>query len=257
MDDTDEALRSLLAEAEAGDALTRRRRAAHTAGNAGAASTHARDGSVRKYVVIGHDDRWAVDALRAYPYRCIFRLSIRWPGGDTEGGTAFLVGPRTLLTAAHCVCRPGHGPGEVSVTGAGGNTYRAGSATWPRAWQDRGDDGSDVACIQLTSDPGTSLGHFGTRSLTSSEAENTFALAGYPVSRGAGLYAASGSIQGLDPVLVHHTIDTGGGQSGSPVFSMINGVAMAVGIHLLGANPHNRALRLTAEKIDQIRRWIG
>lgn len=54
-------------------------------------------------VVIGDDDRREVTVTKQYPWRCICSLLITAADGSNWIGTGWLVGPRVLLTAGHCV----------------------------------------------------------------------------------------------------------------------------------------------------------
>src|SRR6185436_3832447 len=48
---------------------------------------------------IGRDERTAIADMQVHPWRCVCSLNL--PFGYF--GTGFLVGPRTVVTAGHCV----------------------------------------------------------------------------------------------------------------------------------------------------------
>ena len=52
---------------------------------------------------IGDDNRRRADAMQ-YPFRAVLRIESDF--GHLEQGTAFLAGPRLLVTAGHCVFHP-------------------------------------------------------------------------------------------------------------------------------------------------------
>jgi V8-like Glu-specific endopeptidase len=54
-------------------------------------------------VVIGRDDRVQITNTTAYPWRTICSLIITARDGSRWIGTGWLVGPRTVITAGHCV----------------------------------------------------------------------------------------------------------------------------------------------------------
>jgi glutamyl endopeptidase len=55
--------------------------------------------------------------------------------------------------------------------------------------------------------------------------------------------------------VIYYDTDTEGGQSGSPVFFMSQGLPVAVGIHNYGDSTGNSATRITKAVFDQIQRW--
>src|SRR4029450_3925081 len=53
--------------------------------------------------VLGPDDRARILDTELPPWRMICALEMRGPSGAGAIGTGWLVGPRTILTAGHCV----------------------------------------------------------------------------------------------------------------------------------------------------------
>ena len=81
-------------------------------------------------------------------------------------------------------------------------------------------------------------------------------LSGYPSDkpRGTQWFHARGLDSITDRFLVY-SIDTGGGQSGSPVWRLSNGERLVVGIHTNGDISGNSATRIVAPVFDNIVRW--
>ncbi|MFC7531769.1 trypsin-like serine peptidase [Actinoplanes sp. GCM10030250] len=81
---------------------------------------------------IGTDDRRAVTDTWAVPFRWICSLRITYATGPAGRGTGLLVGPRQVLTAAHCLYRKSDGAGPVTVEvipGRSGRTFPVGTFT--------------------------------------------------------------------------------------------------------------------------------
>jgi V8-like Glu-specific endopeptidase len=61
------------------------------------------------------DSRQLVEDTWAVPYRWICSLDVTWPDGDFGRGSGALIGPRHVLTAAHCIYRTKDALGPMSV----------------------------------------------------------------------------------------------------------------------------------------------
>ena len=230
----------------------------------------------RQRVIIPGDDRKPVPNTRVRPYSAICSLEINFRFGSGEIGTGWLVAPRLVITAGHCVFNKKKGgfateilvsPGRngsshwqaqtVPATGGRFRTspeYGTGSDTspdfdygaiiLPKAFVDTGNFGFDV------------YDEFKLK-------QETFNAVGYPADKPFG--TMWGHAKRLANVLsrrLEYQIDTEVGQSGSPVFDMVqeNGQTffVAVGVHNAGSQSHliNSATRINDEVHKRFQSWI-
>lgn len=70
--------------------------------------------------IIGTDDRTRVSDASPFPFRAIGYVTTYWPGDMLTGCSGTLIGPSTVLTAAHCVWNPERGGFALDVTFAPG-----------------------------------------------------------------------------------------------------------------------------------------
>lgn len=227
-------------------------------------ATSTRPGRTRRLfstrTIDGTDDRRPVGRPGAYPFRVIFRITMRM-NGVQKGGTAFLVGNRTLLTAGHCLYEGGINADGLRIFGPTGAEYTLRGACSLSGWVRDQDDAFDLACIQLRENVGPSLGFFGTRVIGGAKILGTYAIAGFPLDRDDGrtLYIDAGNVK-EQGALLNYSIDTERGQSGSPLFFLDQGKAFVVGVHIQGAsteNRYNKALRFRPDVMKQIKTWIS
>jgi glutamyl endopeptidase len=228
--------------------------------------------------VIGKDDRTRVLETKKSPWRMICALEIQGPFGNF-GGTGWLVGPKTLITAGHCV----H---EMHQMGGWARTIRvspgrngeerpfgyvdATKFTSTDAWIADQNPDYDIGCIHLSDPIGHNLGWFSIASLSDKELQESLVnICGYPADRGGGLeqYFQANRILRVGPRRIFYDIDTFGGQSGAPVWIYKDGSDAPVGvaIHAYGtsATPDsfkitaNSAPRILPEVLEQIKAWIA
>ncbi len=224
-------------------------------------------------VVIGKDDRVRVGNTKVYPWRCICQLTIETKTGQVAVGTGWLVGPRTVITAGHCVYLHNHGGWAKRITVRAGRNgpdspYGAVASSQFHSvsgWKSKANRSNDYGAIILPSNQplGTRLGHFGFANHGAlSLLGRVVNLSGYPAGNvnpenkpfGYQWWHAR-MITFVAPRYFVYNIDTQGGQSGSPVWRLINGKRYAVGIHTNGSSSGNSATRITKPVFDNIKSW--
>lgn len=224
-------------------------------------------------VVIGADDRVRINPTTSYPWRCICSLLIiPQVGSQNYMGTGWLVSPRTVITAGHCVYMRNLGgwakqilvtPGRNGVSRElpYGNSYADHFRSFT-AWTNDANSDYDIGAIILPKSltKFNSLGYFGFASL--SDLEGMIAnLSGYPGDKDGlpGLRGTqwfnSRTIKEEDSHRFYYDIDTAGGQSGSPAWRFLNGERRVVGVHTNGASTGNSAARITSGVFDVIKAW--
>lgn len=210
------------------------------------------DGTVSTDSVIGTDNRSRITATTSYPSRTVAYL--------TSSGvrcTGFLVSKDTLVTAGHCV-HPG-GTGSTAdfydsfraYPGKNGTTNPYGGCGWSQVWTDTAwindaNGSHDWGVIKLNCSIGNTVGWLGYRWQGASLTGTNVTVRGYPGDKAyATLWTHGGSVQYSYTNILGYTIDTAGGQSGSPAY---DANLYAVGIHVRGAGgsiAYNQAKRIT------------
>ncbi|WP_226436208.1 trypsin-like serine peptidase [Rhodococcus yananensis] len=225
--------------------------------------------------VIGVDDRIRITTTNVYPWRVHASLLIQLADGSYASGTGFFIGPRTVITAGHCVFVQGSGPrrGWVrSVTvmpGRNGSVLPYGSVTVSGSgirsvvgWTQNGNSNWDVGALILPTELGSrtgwlGFGYYSDATLLASTAN----LAGYPGDKPSGtLWYHSRRLLSVSAGRIHYQVDTFGGQSGSAVYRLVDGHRYAFGIHTNGAAPGipvNSGVRITKPIFDRMKAWKG
>lgn len=237
---------------------------------------------------VAQDRRREVQAsqFRLLPFSAICRIQIKFPGiNQPYQGTGFLVDPGLVLTAAHVLNDPEHGPAEQAVVTPGCLADKVQSAPDLRYEQvvDRGRirtnvnwgrpdyrPDNDYGAILL---PDASLfsgcGHFRLKSVSdeslsshASRGTDQFVVAGFPVDKtnGERLWYERGSLLAPAHGFIRHLIDTTSGQSGSPLAAIIvdeitqQKVPVVLGIHSRGGSDqtYNVAVRVD----DRLIEWV-
>lgn len=226
--------------------------------------------------VIGADDRVRVNATSRYPWCCICSLLITANTGTQYIGTGWLVSPRLVLTAGHCVFMAdenGWASQIEVIPGRNGTDRPFGSAISRElrsvsGWTRDNNSDFDYGAIILPPDKryGEQLGWFGYSSKDDDYLKSvTLNLSGYPGDGGKAGQQVDGSqwynFRGVKEVMdrqISYEIDTYGGQSGAPVWEMrADGGRYGVGIHTWGTSVANGATRITRDVFDNIVLWAG
>lgn len=233
--------------------------------------------------VIGRDERVRILDTDLAPWRMICALRMRGPNGAGAIGTGWFIGPRTVLTAGHCVFSnyfydgwaseieviPGrNGPGSALDAMPYGIVASERFSSLDR-WVVGEDPDFDIGCIHLTEPLGDKVGWFAVGALPADRLESYLVnISGYPADRGAGAeqYHARNRIVRVSERRIFYEADTYGGQSGAPVWihEAEQNPPLAVGVHAYGVGgtpaqlgiTANSAPRIIPEVLDRLAGWV-
>lgn len=214
-------------------------------------------------VVVGPDDRVQITDPTGYPERIVGWLFSQAQDDTFSTCTATLIGPYTLVTAAHCVYIHEKGGWIKDVTFVpgivDGENAPFGTFTWSNINILQGyisqHDGStydsvfpwDLAVITLEEDAGNQLGWLGFRVDDGSQWDAK--IIGYPADKPQGtLWKAECAIapEQFSDVAFWHECDTFQGSSGSAVYEeSADGNYYVRGINVAGDEKVNWGIRLT------------
>lgn len=219
-------------------------------------------------VVIGRDDRVQIANTRALPWKRICHLNIKTATGKSYLGTGFFVGPRTIITAGHCVYIHSQGgwAREIIVTpgrNASETPFKSFTATSFRSvkgWVTDKSRNYDYGAIILPKNVviPSEIGAFGFASYSNqSLLSRKLNTAGYPGDKPSGtLWFHGRKAKSVSTRTITYDIDTAGGQSGSAVWVQdTSGRRTVVGIHTNGSPKGNSAIRITKSVFENLKRW--
>ena len=240
---------------------------------------------------IGEEDgRILVPDPSGLPWRRICQLSFRNGKGIPERGTGWFAGPRTIVTAGHCLWHrnkkgedgksrtititPGrHGKDDDDPDRRFGILKSNRFSAHPK-WIDGRGVPFDFGCIHLDEDAAEEIGAFEFASAEDSGLTGACVnVAGYPITapdgrgtRGTDLYAHNDQVLAMLGTRLFYATDTQPGQSGGPVWVVTEEGAppTVIGIHAYGegnapgeVGEANSATRLTDGFVQLIETWIG
>lgn len=220
--------------------------------------------------VHGPDDRVQIQNTGAYPWRVHASLHIVARDNSTWIGTAWFIGPRTLVTAGHCVfiknsgvpgrdgwvksidVMPGRNAAQLPYGSVKSTSFR--SVT---GWTVNGDQTYDYAVIRIPTDLGDRTGWLGFGVYDDRELAGVVAnISGYPGDKPAGTqWYDNHAVASVDARKVFYDIDTMGGQSGAAVYRIKDGKRIAIAVHAYGGGVTNSGTRITRPVYDNLAAW--
>ena len=215
--------------------------------------------------IIGTDDRTRILETTLSPWRRICALEMEGSNGAGFIGTGWLAGPRTIVTAGHCVHHPDMGGWARTIRvapGRNGNELPFDQITAKRfssidAWTGAHDPDFDYGCIHLDADLGETTGWFAIAALSDAElARRRVNISGYPGTPGFGReqwFHSNGVLRTTDR-RVFYDVDTTAGQSGAPVWIYLDGSddPLVVSIHAYGVGGTPPSLKIEANSAPRI-----
>jgi V8-like Glu-specific endopeptidase len=235
--------------------------------------------------VIGVDNRAMVPDTSTIPWRCICHLEVEYESGPVGFGTGFIIGPKTVLTAAHVIYNARRKARNIRVIpGRNGTTAPYGyfvtsldRCIIPDQWRQASDASqstaaaADYAVIPFPDQPerdglpsAERLGYFGLKCFFDAENEKKAELlfvnnAGYPYEADkpyGTLWYNAGRVRKMGPTFIEYMVDTEGGQSGSPVYFYDEEKKQryVIAVHTTG-DFVNRGLRITREIFSTLKQW--
>jgi len=220
--------------------------------------------------VLGTDQRIQIQQTDTFPWRVHASLLITARDNSRWVGTAWFIGPRTLVTAGHCVYiknsqvlgRDGWVKSIQVMPGRNGKELPFGAVTttqfWSvQGWTESGDQNYDYAAIIIPADLGSTVGWLGIGVFSDATLQTAKAnISGYPVDKAEGTqWYDKRKIASLNPNKLFYEADTAGGQSGAAVYVIQGGDRIAVGVHAYGGATANSGTRISAPVYTNLNNW--
>lgn len=213
----------------------------------------------------GPDDRRQISNTASVPWRMVCQLIMTTKNGERFKGTGWFIGPRTVMTAGHCLHFRNNGGWAKQIEvipGMNGSRKPYGSQIGRsfrsvKGWTDNQDPDYDYGCIILPDDNlGKRVGWFGFAALSDGSLTNLLMNnSGYSGDKPSGTqwYTAGRVLRTTRRQLFYYN-DTFAGNSGGPVWRYRDGKRHGVGIHAYGGCP-NKATRITRPVFDLMKKW--
>jgi V8-like Glu-specific endopeptidase len=208
------------------------------------------------------------------PYRYTCFLEITPQSGPALQGTGWLAGPRTVITAGHCLFQRNlntwastirvhiamDGPTQYYQIQDSHNLHSVAQ------WVSEGQEAYDYGAIILNTP--VDAGSFGLHDASDGDLQSLLvSLLGYPLllaDDGTTVRSDNGTMWGdqtflssVQPAQIFYGMQALPGMSGGPVFYTFNGGRYVVGIHNYGSPSGNYATRITAPVKKDILAWAS
>ena len=203
--------------------------------------------------VIGPDGRVRVNDTESYPASAIGQIELTFGAGTPDPGdficTGWLIDTNTILSSGHCAYEPSATGDQIIESavfypGRNGDVDPFGGcnvlqAYSPAGWRVDGKVTSDWSLMHLDCTIGDTVGYLGFFWKAGADGLKGLKVRveGYPGDKTFGTqWKMNGTISASNKNMAYYTMDTYGGQSGSPVFVPNRGACGACGaaIHSYG-----------------------
>jgi glutamyl endopeptidase len=221
----------------------------------------------RTEVIIGADNRVRISPTTTYPWRAICALKITAKNGSRWIGTGWLISPRTVITAGHCVYMHDQGGWAKSIEvipamNDASRPYASASSSTLRSvtgWTQSKNRENDYGAIILPSNyrPGATTGYFGFGVKDDAYLKaSVLNVSGYPGDKGGNQqWFMALKPKSVSSRIITYDIDTMGGQSGAPVWLKVGEARTAVGVHTNGHSSGNSATRIITAVFNNLQAW--
>lgn len=218
-------------------------------------------------VIIGADNRVRINPTTSYPWRAICALKITAKNGSKWIGTGWLISPRTVITAGHCVYMHDQGGWAKSIEvipamNDASRPYGSASSSTLKSvtgWTQSKNRENDYGAIILPANyrPGATTGYFGFSVKDDAYLKaSVLNLSGYPGDKGGNQqWFMALKPKSTSSRVITYDIDTMGGQSGAPVWLKVGEARTAVGIHTNGHSSGNSATRIVTAVFNNLLAW--
>jgi glutamyl endopeptidase len=213
---------------------------------------------------------WQIEDTTIYPCCAIAYLQTTWKDNSVYGGTAFFIGPYTLMTAGHNLWS--RSPGDPThgwvksikvMSGRNGLSYPfepVMASTWDAAYEfvHNGDQNYDYGVIVIGEPLGNNTSWFGLHAMSDDNLLNTMEayICGY--RQGGTMWCDTGRVTNVDDMNVYYDMDTEGTQSGAPVYYKHGDTCYAFAIHNFGESRPgwgNSGARITYSLYNWMKAW--
>jgi glutamyl endopeptidase len=217
----------------------------------------------------GQDNRVRVNDTTTWPNCVHGHVIITFPDNNQYIGSGTMVNKHHVVTAGHVVYSKSNGGWATSIqfnAAQNDSSVPFGSAWATRlvsfsGWTNDGDEEWDIGMLILNEDLGNETGWMGLISTADNNlSEHQITVSGYPGDKGGQeMWAAAAPIVGVQSEQLQYDAFTKGGDSGSGVYGVWQGIAgeHVCAAHTLGANGiPNTGTRIASDKFPVMVSWM-
>lgn len=185
--------------------------------------------NILHFSIFGADDRFNITDTHQFPWSTVALVRTYWSADDLVGKacTGWMIGPSTLVTAAHCIYDHGY-PHLVIVKPAMNSddpnptpygTCTVAAAVVPDAWVQKRSMEYDYGVYRLGCSIGKQTGTLGFKATDGDWSQMPVQLTGYPNDKqGRTMWSGVGMVTSSTAKGMYYDVDMWPGQSGSPVW---------------------------------------